>query len=288
VVMQEYVHILKEDLLAGSYIPAPDMGTGPREMAIIFGELHIPQAVTGKPTSVGGLPGREEATGRSVFTSTRLGVEHLLGKPLGEVTVAIQGFGNVATHSALFLAEAGARVVAVSGRRGGLYNPQGIDVPQAVSTYVAQGKSLEGLAGDAVSNEELLALPVDVLVPAAAGGVITEEVAGRLRCGLIVEGANDPITPEADQVLVEAGIADVPDILANAGGVIASYVEWRNAKSGSFTSKEEVYEFIDRIVERSFGEVKATAEAKGTNWRTASHLLALGEVLTSMRERAWI
>jgi len=288
VVMQEYVHILKEDLLAGSYIPAPDMGTGPREMAIIFGELHIPQAVTGKPTSVGGLPGREEATGRSVFTSTRLGVEHLLGKPLEDVTVAIQGFGNVATHSALFLAEAGARVVAVSGRRGGLHNAQGIDVPEAVRTYFAQGKSFEGLAGDAVTNEDLLTLPVDVLVPAAAGGVITEEVAGRLRCRLIVEGANDPITPEADRVLTEAGIADVPDILANAGGVIASYVEWRNAKSGSFTSKEEVYEFIDRIVKRSFGEVAGTAEAKGTNWRTASHLLALGEVLTSMRERAWI
>ncbi len=288
VVMQEYVHILKEDLLAGAYIPAPDMGTGPREMAIIFGELHVPQAVTGKPPSVGGLPGREEATGRSVFAATRLGAERLLGKRLAKVTVAIQGFGNVATHSALFLAGAGARVVAVSGRRVGLYNERGIDVPEAVRTYFAQGKSFADLAGDAITNEELLALPVDVLIPAAAGGVITEEVAGRLGCRLVVEGANDPVTAEADQVIAEAGIADVPDVLANAGGVIASYVEWRNAKSGSFTSKDEVYDFIDRIVERSFEEVKATAEAKGVDWRTASHLLALNEVLTSMRERAWI
>ena len=288
VVMQEYVHILKEDLLAGAYIPAPDMGTSPREMAIIFGELHIPQAVTGKPPSVGGLPGREEATGRSVFAATRLAAGRLLGKPLEEVTVAIQGFGNVATHSALFLAGAGARVVAVSGRRGGLYNERGIDVPQTVRTYSAQGKSFAGLSGDAVTNQELLVLPVDILIPAASGGVITEDVAGRLRCRLVVEGANDPITPEGDRVIAEAGIADVPDILANAGGVIASYVEWRNAKSGSFTSKDEVYEFIDQIVERSFEEVKATAEANGVGWRTASHLLALAEVLTSMRERAWI
>ena len=288
VVMQEYVHILKEDLLAGAYIPAPDMGTGPREMAIIFGELHIPQVATGKPPSVGGLPGREEATGRGVYTCARLGAEQLLKKPLAELSVAIQGFGNVATHSALFLAGAGARVVAVSGRRGGLYNSQRIDVPQTIHTYFAQGKSFDGLPGDAISNEELLTLPVDILIPAAAGGVITEEVAGRLRCRLIVEGANDPVTAEADQVIAEAGIADVPDILASAGGVIASYIEWRDAKSGSLTSEAEVYEFIDQIAERGFEEVKATAEAKGVDWRTASHLLALNEVLTSMRERAWI
>ncbi len=288
VVMQEYVHILKEDLLAGAYIPAPDMGTGPREMAIIFGELHIPQVVTGKPPSVGGLPGREEATGRGVYTCARLGAEQLLKKPLAELSVAIQGFGNVATHSARFLAGAGARVVAVSGRRGGLYNSQRIDVPQTIHTYFAQGKSFDGLPGDAISDEELLTLPVDILIPAAAGGVITEEVAGRLRCRLIVEGANDPVTAEADQVIAEAGIADVPDILASAGGVIASYIEWRDAKSGSLTSEAEVYDFIDRIVERSFEEVKATTEAKGVDWRTASHLLALNEVLTSMRERAWI
>ena len=287
-VIREYVHILKEDLQVGNYIPAPDMGTGPREMAIIFGELHLPQAVTGKPPSVGGLPGREEATGRGVFTCCRLGVEGLLEKSLDEVTVAIQGFGNVGSHSALFLAEAGARVVAVSGRRGGLYNEQGIDVAQAVRAYPAQGKSFEGLPGDAITNEELLALPVDVLIPAAAGGVITPEVAAGLRCRLIVEGANAPVTPAADPVIRDAGIHDVPDILANAGGVIASYVEWRNAKSGSFTFVEEVYEFIDQIITRSFRGVKATAEAHGVDWRTAAQVLALGEVLTAMRERAWL
>ena len=287
-VVREYVHILREDLVAGAYIPAPDMGTGPREMAVIFGELHIPQAVTGKPPSMGGLPGREEGTGRGVFTACRLAAESFLQKPLSDVTVALQGFGNVATHAAQFLMEAGARVVAVSGRRGGLYSSRGIDVPEAARTYARQERSFAGLPGDAITNEELLALPVDILVPAAAGGAITRPVAERLRARLIVEGANDPVTADADPVIEAAGIADVPDILANAGGVIASYIEWRNAKSGSFTSKAEVYEFIDEVIERSFWEVKTASEANTVPWRTASHLLALTEVVTAMRERAWI
>jgi glutamate dehydrogenase/leucine dehydrogenase len=288
VVMREYVHIIREDLVAGAYIPAPDMGTGPREMAIIFGELHIPQAVTGKPPSVGGLPGREEGTGRGVATACRLAAQSLLRKPLSDVTVAFQGFGNVATYAAQFLMEAGARVVAVSGRRGGLHYPPGIDVPAAARTYTRQERSFAGLPGDSITNEELLALPVDILIPAAAGGAVTRPVAERLRARLIVEGANDPVTADADPVIESAGIPDVPDILANAGGVIASYIEWRNAKSGSFTSKHEVYEFIDQVIERGFQEVRAAAEARRITWRRASHLLALNEVLTAMRERAWV
>jgi len=287
-VLKEYVHILREDLVAGNYIPAPDMGTGPREMAVIFGELHISQAVTGKPPSVGGLPGRAEATGRSVFTCASLGAREILGKAVEDVSVAIQGFGNVASHAALFLSGVGAKVVALSGRKGGLYNDRGINIPEALTHYRANGRSFEGLPGEALTNEELLTLPVDILIPAAAGDVVTSEVAEKLRCRLIIEGANAPVVPAADAVLQDAGIADVPDILANSGGVIASYVEWRNAKSGSFTSKEEVYEFIDTIVGRSFDEVKAQAETRNVDWRTGSSLLALNEVLTSMRERAWL
>ena len=267
-VLKEYVHLLREDLVVGNYVPAPDMGTGPREMAVIFGELHIPQAVTGKPTSVGGLPGRKEATGRGVATCTALAARELLGKPITECTVAVQGFGNVGSHSAFFLAEQGARIVAASHRGGGLYNSQGIDVAQAMA--LSAEETLEGLEGDAITNQELLALPVDILIPAAAGGLITSEVAGHLRCRLIVEGANDPTTPGTDAILQEAGIADVPDILANAGGVIASYVEWRNAKSGSFTSKDEVYEFIDQIINRSFGRVVERSSALGVPLRRAA------------------
>jgi glutamate dehydrogenase/leucine dehydrogenase len=264
------------------------MGTGPREMAIVFGELHIPQAVTGKPPSVGGLPGRAEATGRSVFTCASLGAGDILGKAVEDATVAIQGFGNVGSHAALFLHEAGARVVAVSGRKGGIYNEKGLDVPRVLAHYEERGKTFDGAPGDALTNEELLLLPVDILVPAAAGDVITPKVAEKLNAKLIVEGANAPVVPEADAILQDRGITDVPDILANAGGVIASYVEWRNAKSGSFTFKEEVYEFIDTIISRSFSEVKAQAEDHDVDLRTGSSLLALGEVLTAMSERAWI
>jgi len=285
-VIKEYVHLLREDLSVGNYVPAPDMGTGPREMAVIFGELHVPQAVTGKPTSVGGLPGRREATGRGVATCAACAAPDMLGKPIGECTVAVQGFGNVGSHSAWFLAQQGARIVAASHITGGLYNARGIDVEQALAR--SPQETFDGLQGDAISNEDLLGLPVDVLIPAAAGGVITEEVAGRLRCKLIVEGANDPVTGQADEVLAEAGIVDVPDILANAGGVIASYVEWRNAKSGSFTSKKEVYDFIDQILSRAFERVIECASALGVPLRRAAQVLALQEVVTSMQERGWL
>ena len=285
-VIKEYVHLLREDLVAGNYVPAPDMGTGPREMAVIFGELHIPQAVTGKPPSVGGLPGRREATGRGVATAAAVAAREILHKPISDCTVAIQGFGNVGSHSAWFLAQQGARIVAASHIGGGLYNGEGIDVAKAAA--LSAEETFEGLEGDGISNEDLLALPVDILIPAAAGGVITEEVAGQLRCRLIVEGANDPVTAEADQVIAEAGIADVPDILANAGGVIASYVEWRNAKSGSFTSKEEVYQFIDQIISRSFEQVVERSSALGVSLRRGAQVLALQEVVTSMRERGWL
>jgi len=285
-VMKEYVHLLRADLFAGNYVPAPDMGTSPREMAVIFGELHVPQAVTGKPPSVGGLPGRREATGRGVATSAALAAQELLRKSIAACTVAIQGFGNVGSYAGHFLCRLGARVVAASHRTGGLYNSQGIDVPRALA--LSGEESFAGLPGDAITNEELLALPVDILIPAAAGGAITRPVAERLRARLIVEGANDPVTADADPAIEAAGIPDVPDILANAGGVIASYIEWRNAKSGAITSEEEVYEFIDQVVSGSFRRVLDKAKGLGISLRRAAQVLALEEVVTAMRERGWL
>jgi glutamate dehydrogenase/leucine dehydrogenase len=177
-------------------------------------------------------------------------------------------------------------VVAASHRTGGLYNSQGIDVPRALA--LSGEESFAGLPGDAITNEELLALPVDILIPAAAGGAITRPVAGRLRARLIVEGANDPVTADADPVIEAAGIPDVPDILANAGGVIASYIEWRNAKSGAITSEEEVYEFIDQVVSGSFRRVLDRTKGLGVSLRRAAQVLALEEVVTAMRERGWL
>lgn len=285
-VIREFVHILKEELLAGNYVPAPDMGTSPREMAIIFGELHIPESVTGKPPRVGGLPGRREATGRGVATCARLAVKECLGKEITDCSVAIQGFGNVGLHTAQFLHELGAKLVAASNSQGGILKHDGLPVPELAEHY--QRHRFEGVDAERITNEELLALDVDILIPAASGRAITGENADAVKAKLILEGANGPLTPEADEVLSKRNVSVIPDILANSGGVIASYIEWRNAKSGSITLAEETYEFIDTLVGRSFEAMIQTAGEHECIYRDAAMLLALVEVIQAMGDRSWI
>ena len=287
-IFKEYVHILQHELVSGSYIPAPDLGTTPSDMAVIYGETHILESVTGKPPRVGGLPGRKEATGRGVAAAAALALERLLNRDVNGATVAVQGFGNVGSHAALFLHQAGARVVAVSDVDGGLYDEGGLDIP----TLVGRARREGGLAGaggaDRISNAELLALPVDVLAPCAVENVLTAETAPRVRAKLIVEGANGPTTPEADRIFREGGLPVVPDILANAGGVIASYIEWRSAKSGSITRKADVYADIDHLIEQTFCEVHDFAVAEKTSLRRAAEAVAVREVVEAMRERGWV
>jgi len=286
-VFKEYVHILQGELLSGEYIPEPDMGSGPSEMAVIYGETHMLESVTGKPPRVGGLPGRHEATGRGVAAAAREGLATRLKQDVAGATVAVQGFGNVGSHAALFLHEAGARVVAVSDVTGGLHNQAGLDVP-ALMRHAAETGSLEGAdGGDAISNTDLLALPVDVLAPCALENVLTADTAPAVRAKLIVEGANGPTTPEADRLLDDGEVVVVPDILANAGGVIASYIEWRSAKSGSITKKADVYADIERIIADTFTEVEALARDRAVSLRTAAEVLAVTEVVEAMRERGW-
>jgi len=285
-VMREFVHILKEELLAGNYVPAPDMGTSPREMAIIFGELHIPESVTGKPPRMGGLPGRREATGRGVATCAKLAAEQCLGKQLSGCSVAIQGFGNVGSNAARFLHQRGATVVAVSDITGGVLKEEGLPIPELVDHYTGLG--FEGVDADKITNPELLAMDVDILIPAATGGVITGENAEAVHANLVLEGGNAPLTPEADEILSNKGIPVIPDILANSGGVIASYIEWRNAKSGSITLAEETYEFIDTLVSRSFQAMTKIASEHQLIYRDAAMLLALVEVIQAMRDRGWV
>ncbi len=285
-VTREFVHILKEELIAGNYVPAPDMGTSAREMAIIYGELHIPECVTGKPPSVGGLPGRREATGRGVVAAAKLAAKECLGKDLSQCTVVIQGFGNVGSYAAQFLHELGGTLVAASNSRGGILNRQGLPVPELMAHYPR--RRFEGVEAETVSNQELLALDVDILIPAATGGVITGDTAEAVRAKLVLEGANGPLTPEADEILGKRGIPVIPDILANSGGVIASYIEWRNAKSGSITMAEEVYEFIDTLIERAFQAMMQTAHEHELSYRDAAMLLALDEVIGAMRDRGWV
>ncbi|MCE5322968.1 Glu/Leu/Phe/Val dehydrogenase [bacterium] len=281
--LSEYVHVFGPYLHSGAYVPAPDMGTGPADMATIYGCTHILESVTGKPPRIGGLPGRAEATGYGVATTVKLAAADILGKEIKDLTVAVQGFGNVGRWTAIFLHEWGARVVAVSDVSKAIYCEHGVPIDKIKTV-----RDLEELDLPAIPRDDLLYLPVDVLVPAAAGGVITDKVASKVRAKLIVEAANDPTMSTADTVLNDRKIMAVPDILANSGGVIASYIEWRQAKSGSLTDKRETYEVIERQISRSYAEVSEFAVSKKASYRHAAWALAVDEVVQSMRDRGWV
>lgn len=286
--LKEYVHVLRHELEHGDYIPAPDMGTGPTDMAVIFGETHMPESVTGKPPRIGGLPGRLEATGRGVSQAALLTLDAILHKPAAGATAAVQGFGNVGSHTALFLAEAGVKVVAASDVTGAVCNDGGLDVP-ALKEHVAREGGVAGFReGEATDNAQLLALDVDVLLPCALEDVLTDQNAADVRAAAVVEGANGPTTAAGAAVLADRGIPVVPDILANAGGVIASYVEWRKAKSGALTTKEETFGLIDERTQVAFEQMLGVAQEKGCSLRQASFVIAVEELVQSMHDRGWV
>ena len=281
--INEYVHVLGWSMSSAKYIPAPDLGTGPSDMAMIYGNTHIPESVTGKPYRIGGLPGRTEATGYGVASSVKMAAEAVLGKSLEGTTVAIQGFGNVGKWTATFLAEWGAKVVAISDIESASYCESGMDL-----TKIASCKTVADMGYSSISAQDLLLLPVDILVPAAVEDVITPEVASKLQAKMVIEAANDPTTNEGDIVLVDRGIPVIPDILANAGGVIASYIEWRQAKSGSLTDKSETYAAIEKQMEAAFKSVIAVADSEKIPHRLAAQVLAVDEVVKSMIDRVWL
>ena len=265
-------------------IPAPDMGTNPQVMAWIMDTYSmtvgysVPAIVTGKPVNIGGSQGRIEATGRGVIICM---IEALKRQGILDETdtrVAIQGFGNVGSNAAAFAHECGFKVVAVSDVNGGVYNPNGLDIP-ALRAYVEETGTLEGFAGgEVVSNTELLTLPCEVLIPAAMEGQITDAIAPRVQAKMIVEGANGPTTPEADDILNERGILLVPDILANAGGVVVSYFEWVQDLQAFFWDEEEVFRQLERIMIRSYDATTRTAEDYNVDMRTAAQITAIDRV----------
>jgi glutamate dehydrogenase/leucine dehydrogenase len=288
--LKEYAHMLRDELAAGAYIPAPDLGSTPSDMAIIYGETHHPESVTGKPPRLGGLPGRREATGRGVSTVTNSACRQLLEKEVKDATIAIQGCGNVGSYTASFLFEKGAKITALSDVSGGLYSQKGLPVPQILE-FIRQGKPISEYPTDnlkKIDNQALLELPVDILIPAAVENVLNEDNADKISAKLIVEAANGPTTPEADAVFARKKIPVVPDILANSGGVVASYVEWRNAKSGNQTSAKEVYQFIDSKVEPAFIEVLRLTKERKADLRNAAYILSVSELVAAMIERSWI
>ncbi|MBB5286828.1 glutamate dehydrogenase (NAD(P)+) [Rhabdobacter roseus] len=272
-------------------IPAPDMGTGPREMAWLMDEyskskgMTVQAVVTGKPLVLGGSLGRTEATGRGVMVSALAGMEKLRLNPY-RATAAVQGFGNVGSHAAALLRERGVSVQAVSDLSGAYYNEGGIDVEAAISYRNRNNGSLDGYQeAEFIPAEELLSLPVDVLVPAATEDVITFRNASSIRAKMIVEGANGPTSARADDIINEKGIMVVPDILANAGGVTVSYFEWVQNRIGYKWTLERINRRTDRIMKEAFNKVYETSQQYQVPLRIAAYIVAIDKVASTYKYR---
>ena len=272
-------------------IPAPDVNTNAQTMAWMMDTytMHTGtqalSVVTGKPLEIGGSLGRAEATGRGVMFCT-LEALKLRGRPLQGATVAVQGFGKVGAPSAYLLQDQGAHVIAASDVFGGVHNAQGLDA-HALAAHVARTGSVVGFPGaEPITNDELLALSCDVLIPAALEQTLTRENAGAVQAGIVVEGANGPTTPEADRVLEERGILVVPDILANAGGVTVSYFEWVQGLQIFFWSEEEVNERLRQHMVSSFQQVAEIAHTRECSLRNAAYIKAITRVARAKEVRA--
>ena len=264
-------------------IPAPDVGTGPQVMAWIFDTYSMNKGysvlgvVTGKPLHVGGSLGREKATGRGAGYCVREGLRRK-GRDVADAKVAVQGFGNVGRNLAVLLEEAGARIVALSDSTGGIHNPNGIDV-MAAARHKAETGSLGGYAeAEDVTNAELLLLPCDVLAPCALEQEITRDNAHAVQAAIVCEGANGPVTTDADDILADRGVLVLPDVLANAGGVVVSYFEWVQGLQEYFWKEDEVNARLNDIVTRAFDQTWTLHETRSVTMRQAAYLLAVGRV----------
>jgi len=272
-------------------VPAPDVNTNDQIMAWVMDtySMHVghttTSVVTGKPVELGGSLGRREATGRGVMIATRESAKHV-GFDIKGATVAVQGFGNVGSVSADLLArEAGARIVAVTDWKGGVYNQQGLDVPKLLE-YVSQKKTVDGFPGaEPIGNADLFKLHVDILIPAALENQITSDNAPDIKAKVIIEGANGPTTPEANKLLHERGMFIVPDILANSSGVTTSYFEWVQDRYGYFWTEKEVNERLEAKMGEAFNAVLQTSIKYNVDMRTAAYIVAISRVATVTRMR---
>jgi glutamate dehydrogenase (NAD(P)+) len=272
-------------------IPAPDMNTNEQIMAWILDtySMHARRTetavVTGKPIMLGGSYGRKEATGRGVMTVTLAAMDRV-GLRASQCAVAVQGFGNVGSIAAKLLQEQGCKIVAVSDVASGYYNANGLDIQAMIDYATANKNSLEGYQNaDLISNEELLTLDVDVLVPAAKEDQITERIAPEIKARIISEGANGPTTPDADDILNEKGVIIIPDILANAGGVTVSYFEWVQDRQGYFWSLDRVNRRLDRIMRTAFDNVFEASQKYNVSMRIGAYVLAIDKVASALRMR---
>jgi len=288
-IIKEYVHMIREELYSGAYVPAPDLGSSPQDMSIIYGETHKPETVTGKPVIIGGLPGRLQATGRGVSHAVKLGIANILKKDIKKTDIAIQGFGNVGRWTAYFLHEMGAKIIALHDIGGSIYNSGGLDVKELFRYAPSSRNSIKGFPGsEPLSQEDFFSLDCDVLIPAAVENVITKKTAPLINARLVVEGANDPTTEEGEDILLGKGVHVLPDFFANSGGVVASYFEWRNAKSGNQTCEKEVFELIDTKIEDVFRQGMEAQKRLKASLRESFFSLSLNTLIDAMKARLWI
>lgn len=273
-----------------SDVPAPDVNTNEQTMAWIMDtySMHarhtVTSVVTGKPLDLGGSLGRVEATGRGVLFTIREAAKHL-GINMEGATVAVQGFGNVGSVAANLLYEDGCKIIAVSDVRGGIYNRNGIDIKKLL-LYAKKTRGVVKFPGTKpISNQELLELDCDILVPAALENQITEENAPRVKAKILAEGANGPVIPQADKILDKKGVFVIPDILCNAGGVTVSYFEWVQDRMGLFWSEEEVNHRLEEIMKKAFADALQTSCTKKVNMRIAAFMLAIRRVLDVFMKR---
>ncbi len=271
-------------------IPAPDIGTGPQEMAWIMDTLSmhaghsVPASVTGKPISIGGFEGRHSATGRGITT---VAVQALRDSGIdpASATAAVQGFGQVGSTTAHLLAAAGVRVVAVSDSRGGVHSDAGLDL-DALSALKEEGGSFADYVGaDALTNDELLSLPIDLLVPCALEAQITAGNAAQINARVIAEGANAAVDPQGDAILADRGVLIVPDILANAGGVVVSYFEWVQDLQAFFWAPGESNARLREVMVRSYDAVRARAQSESVSMREAAYHIAVAKVAEATQVR---
>lgn len=290
-ISRRYISELIKDIGPSVDIPAPDMGTSAREMAWMMDTYSVnmghsvPGIVTGKPLSIGGSLGREMATGRGVMIIVRESLaDH--GKSLTGARVVIQGFGNVGGAAAELLHKAGAKIIAVSSGAGGIFSESGLDIP-AVKAYAAQNRrSVVGFPQSTpISNADLLTLSCDVLIPAALENQITQENVNQIKAQFIAEAANGPVTLDANQVLEARGVTVLPDILANAGGAVVSYLEWVQGLSYLFWDEERVNKEMEHLMVQAYRKVIHESKARGVNLRLAAYTLGVGRVAQALTDR---
>lgn len=274
-------------------IPAPDVYTTPQIMLWMMDEFsnitgyNTPGIITGKPVIAGGSLGRGDATARGGMYTLREAAK-IRGIDLSKATVAIQGYGNAGQFAHQLIEELfGSKVVAISDSRGGIYNENGLDFKDSLKVKVDTG-TVTNIKGDKISNEELLELKVDILVPAALENVLTEDNAGNVKTEILVELANGPTTPEADLILQEKGVYVIPDFLANAGGVTVSYFEWVQNETGYYWPIERVHKELDEHMTDAFNAVHKMREEKGVHNRLAAYLVAVKRVVDVMKLRGWV